>query len=125
VTVLTLTHEDRVEAVALLAQVRMYLTRGWTTHALARDMHGEYVDPRSAAAVCWCLGGALCAAAGLSYLADLDRETTRAAWIAEYAIEKAAGPVDAMETFNDAAMSVEEVVTVVDLAQTLLTEEMI
>ena len=50
---------NKVEVVAKLIAIKEIINKGWTQHALARDINGGRVGVLSTEAVCWCLTGAI------------------------------------------------------------------
>lgn len=48
----------------ILTKAAEIVRKGWTQHEYARDAEGRPVDPHASEATCWCVLGAIQAAAG-------------------------------------------------------------
>ena len=75
------------------AKERLSDPNHWVQHDWARDEHYDTVDPTSPNATCWCLGGALMAAAGL------DRPTP---WSSENELRLASELLSQLDVIKDA-----------------------
>lgn len=94
------------ETTALLIRARGFIERGWCRLAYAKDANGNAVDPKSGAAVAWCMHGALEAA-----------KTSDDAWFR--AVDRLTAHTDGIEDFcdfNNAQETVEPVLAAFDRA---------